>query len=267
VHDQPALETIPGRPVSIYEKKYDAYAVFWPTRESPVDEAWIEREVDEQEQEIRVRKGWRKAVLEPNTGRLETTQRQHNGWLYHIDTTRHAGPYNAFPGKCARCDADWRRGRFTPVGPHATGVQKVNQVLADGLMRQITVPASQKLVVFTDSRQDAAKLAAGIELDHYRDLVRQALMLGFQQLGGDLAAALKFLEQGRQSLLPEEDQALRRFSRQFPDDREAIDAVREACDREPDRQRVAALRHRVRGPYTYCMSRRNFFGGRQLRVR
>ncbi|MBM3226379.1 MAG: DEAD/DEAH box helicase, partial [Candidatus Tectomicrobia bacterium] len=140
VHDQPALETIPGRPVSIYEKKYDAYAVFWPEKaQCPVDKEWTDREGGGQGQEISVSKGWRKAVLDPGTGRLEMTQRQHTGWLYHIDTSQHAGPYNAFPGKCARCDADWRRGRFTPLGPHATGVQKVNQVLADGLMRQITV--------------------------------------------------------------------------------------------------------------------------------
>jgi DEAD/DEAH box helicase domain-containing protein len=93
------------------------------------------------------------------------------------------GPYPAFPGKCARCDADWRYGRFAPVGPHTTGVQKVNQVLADGLMRSMPDTEHRKLVVFTDSRQDAAKLAAGIELDHYRDLVRQALMQGFERLG------------------------------------------------------------------------------------
>src|SRR5262249_20333306 len=154
-----------------------------------------------------------------------------------------------FPGKCARCDADWRRGRFTPLGPHATGVQKVNQVLADGLMRQTTVPGSRKLVVFTDSRQDAAKLAAGIALDHYRDLVRQALMQGFTQLGGDLVAALKFLDDGPTSLSQKEDEARRRFADQFGTDMDAIRNVRDRCDRESDRQRVAALRHRVRGPY------------------
>ena len=32
---------------------------------------------------------------------------------------------------------------------------------------------SEKMIAFTDSRDDAADLAAGIELNHYRDLVRQ----------------------------------------------------------------------------------------------
>ena len=31
VHDQPELEVMPGHQASVYEKKYDAYAVFWPT--------------------------------------------------------------------------------------------------------------------------------------------------------------------------------------------------------------------------------------------
>ena len=245
VHDQPALETIPGRPVSIYEKKYDTYAVFWPARENPIDKTWTDRE-GKPGQEVPVKKGWKQAVLNPITGRMEPTQRQHNGWLYNIEP---AGSYNAFPGKCARCDADWRRGRFTPIGPHATGVQKVNQVLADGLMRQITASESRKLVVFTDSRQDAAKLAAGIELDHYRDLVRQALMKGFAQVGGDLVAALKFLDQGPASLSQKEDEARRRFADLFGADMDAIRNVRDGCDRESDRQRVAALRTRIRGPY------------------
>ena len=109
--------------------------------------------------------------------------------------------------------------------------------------------AHRKLVVFTDSRQDAAKLAAGIELDHYRDLVRQALMQGFERLGGDLVAVLKYLDHGRQVLSAEEQEALRRFNRQSPDDMEAINNVREGCDREEDRRVVAALRTRVRGPY------------------
>ena len=34
----------------------------------------------------------------------------------------------------------------------------------------------RKLVIFSDSRQDAAKLAAGIERDHYRDMVRVAMI-------------------------------------------------------------------------------------------
>ena len=113
----------------------------------------------------------------------------HNGWLYQIRTQgldeEVVRVLSAMPSRCCRCDADWTRVGSTtaeeaiaieqiasPIIRHRTGFQKVNQVLADGLMRELTdmPPSARKLVVFTDSRQDAAKLAAGVELDHYRDL-------------------------------------------------------------------------------------------------
>jgi len=66
---------------------------------------------------------------------------------------------------------------LTPIYRHYTGVQKVNQVMADGLMRAIrNYSDNGKIVLFSDSRQAAAKLSAGIELDHYRDTLRQIVL-------------------------------------------------------------------------------------------
>ena len=57
-----------------------------------------------------------------------------------------------------------------------TGFEKVTQVLGDALLRGIAdTPEQRKLVAFTDSRQDAAKLSAGLERRHYEDTVRQLL--------------------------------------------------------------------------------------------
>ncbi len=46
------------------------------------------------------------------------------------------------------------------------------QLLSDALMREIP-PANRKLVLFSDSRQDAAKLSTGIKIAHYLDIARQ----------------------------------------------------------------------------------------------
>ena len=243
VHDQPELEQIPGQQVSMYDRKYDTYAVFWPTTYDPLDHAWTDRE-----EWGSVKKGWMRAYLEPGTGRLQIGMPT-NGWLYKIQDQEQPERYGAFPGKCARCGADWRRRNFAPVSMHTTGVQKVNQVLADGVMRQMPDAAHRKLVVFTDSRQDAAKLAAGIELDHYRDLVRQALMQGFAMLGGDLVVAIKYLDEGPETLSLEEQSAFRRFGEQFRDDFNAVRNCRDGIDSEADRHRVANLRARRHGPY------------------
>ena len=67
-----------------------------------------------------------------------------------------------------------------------TGFQRVAQVLSDTLMREMPhtpQESSRKLVVFSDSRQDAAKLSAGMRFAHYRDAVRQALATALETAG------------------------------------------------------------------------------------
>ncbi|MHC5721016.1 MAG: hypothetical protein ACYTX0_55595, partial [Nostoc sp.] len=84
------------------------------------------------------------------------------GWLYQIKGDDLDQP--ALPTKCPRCDADYgeRRKFPTPLRIHRTGFQKACQVIASGLLREMPAPSqkglgsSRKLVIFSDSRQDAA---------------------------------------------------------------------------------------------------------------
>jgi DEAD/DEAH box helicase domain-containing protein len=50
---------------------------------------------------------------------------------------------------------------------------------------------NRKLVIFSDSRQDAAKLAAGVERDHFRDMVRLALLEALSAYWKQFRAAVK----------------------------------------------------------------------------
>ena len=59
----------------------------------------------------------------------------------------------------------------SPIRGMRTGFEKINQVLISELVQQLD-PEERGLVVFSDSRQDAAQLASGIELRHYQDLIR-----------------------------------------------------------------------------------------------
>ena len=80
---------------------------------------------------------------------------------------------------CPRCGFEVKYDKdkpsLTPITRHSTYVQKVNQVFADRLMDLQKDEKSQKLVLFSDSRQSAAKLSSGIELDHYHDMLRIAI--------------------------------------------------------------------------------------------
>jgi DEAD/DEAH box helicase domain-containing protein len=91
----------------------------------------------------------------------------------------------ALPEHCPCCDAtgfnrDLRtffRGVVrSPIRSHTTGTARVGQVLLDRIVKAVAErPQDARTIVFTDSRDDAASTAAGVELNHFRDLVRQLM--------------------------------------------------------------------------------------------
>ncbi len=62
----------------------------------------------------------------------------------------------------------------SPVRGLRTGLNITTQLVADRAMYSTgDGQAAEKMIAFTDSRDDAADLAAGLELNHFRDLIRQ----------------------------------------------------------------------------------------------
>jgi hypothetical protein len=215
--DQPDLENMPDR-VKL-DQRYGQYAVFWPLpyddhpwETTPQDEVWTV--------EGMTRK-WVKAKLDRTTGMMtlltqdaaNPTSEEIPGWLYHIvDPAKKShgkskGANNidiekepSLPTKCPRCDADYRHREVfkSPLRNHRTGFQKACQVIASALFREMNAEGTAgaattpgKLVIFSDSRQDAAKLAAGMERDHYRDMVRLALIQAFRDYWDDLVGYMR----------------------------------------------------------------------------
>ena len=65
----------------------------------------------------------------------------------------------------------------TPLWSMRTSADRTAQVLAEELLyRLYRDPAQQKLIAFSDSRQDAARLAGGLDASHFRDTVRQLVL-------------------------------------------------------------------------------------------
>ena len=178
--DQPDLENIPDR-VSITQR-YGQYAVFWPLNEASPRTTQPQ---DIEYQTNNIKRYWKQAHLNVFSGILQQrsvlpgSSEVVAGWLYLISGDHPDEP--AMPHKCPRCDADYRRRRIpTPLRNHRTGFQKACQVIASALCREMPEmqdkKAARKLVIFSDSRQDAAKLAAGMERDHFRDMIRLSLI-------------------------------------------------------------------------------------------
>lgn len=107
--------------------------------------------------------------------------------------------HKALPSVCPSCGINHqkRQQRFdksktSSIRGFRTGFAKTTQMFAKELMYQLpSNEAERKLVVFSDSREDAAQIANGIERNHFSDLMREILvkelhsnlMLRFQIVG------------------------------------------------------------------------------------
>lgn len=125
----------------------------------------------------------------------------------------------AFPDQCPQCEISYKikdKNSLTPIRRHATGLQKVNQILADGMIRTMKrdKESNTKVVLFSDSRQAAAKLSAGIELDHYRDVLRWVILKALNSDSKDAEFLRKMRSKQKRDLSIEERNEFRRLSQE-----------------------------------------------------
>jgi hypothetical protein len=82
------------------------------------------------------------------------------------------------PKECVACEANWSTKPFvtSPIRSMGTGYNKFSQIVIEQLVGSLRDSASDKsqtkLVIFSDSRKDAAMVSADLELNHYLDTVR-----------------------------------------------------------------------------------------------
>lgn len=97
----------------------------------------------------------------------------------------------ALPTRCPSCGFDvkqqdgsaFRSGRVrSPIRAHTSGLAAATELYLSQLIRSLArgregrdAITDAKTIVFTDSRDDAARTAAGVSRNHHRDLVRQVL--------------------------------------------------------------------------------------------
>lgn len=97
----------------------------------------------------------------------------------------------SLPVYCPRCDQSTGRLDGTsyyagevrsPIRAQTSGLAQSTQLLMTQLHRSMgDTAAESRTIVFTDSRDDAARTASGTELNHFRDLVRQLIRRALQR--------------------------------------------------------------------------------------
>ncbi len=191
------IDGIPERQAArfVERRTFDQFAVFWPIggqnycnpsrwRVNGSGSPWA---------------SWNAASLNTRTGhvRLSHEDAEENpeewvrGYVYDVELQNPAegANYIALPSVCPSCAEDYtrRRRRKSPVRGFRTGFSKVSQILSKELFYQLPENRlrSRKLVVFSDSREDAAQISNGVERNHYTDLIREIVVdeLRMQALG------------------------------------------------------------------------------------
>lgn len=201
----PALDRLPENFVDlrIEERPYTDYGVVWllPNEEAGErkitwDQGSAERYEDKNNKskiglpKKRTEAEWVKAAISPLTGVVRTGEPEGNELpcLWFRLSGAELQDYPALPQVCPSCTMDYserRGGRGTPIRGFTTGARKLSYLLTRhlvvGLGGDKDLP---KLVAFSDSREGAAKLAAGIELEQWDFLLRAYLFRELLASGG-----------------------------------------------------------------------------------
>ena len=174
----PDLEQLPERSSdTLYEKlAHDEYAMFWPSLAQPkgavAGEEWVRRVLDT-----------RNSVMRTNgEGQFAVP-----GALFRTNV-RAGIPGSALPRACPSCGTDYSArkkgmGALSPLRSFRTGFAKASQLLATEVFSLLHVSGTApKSIVFSDSRQDAARAALDIERRHHQDMRRQLLVAEIRRL-------------------------------------------------------------------------------------
>jgi len=199
--DYPNLERIPDRSVSL-RRTAGEFLTFWPAngrqlyRSTHAGPRWQWQQDRERGYQ------WTPAALDHVLARLTLPRRTRSPQQGESTGYAFLTPVegaNAFASKCPLCGADWARRRVnSPIRDLGSGFQRIMQLLSDSLIREIPSGPGRKLVLFSDSRQDAAKLSTGIKQAHYLDAVRQIAFGRLQRqiidAAGQYAAAVQLYQ-------------------------------------------------------------------------
>jgi len=211
----PDIEGIPERTAAqlLEKRNYQEYGVFWAkgkqfyrqhlNRLGNPQDVWTQPEINGATGNFEAK--WEEAIINIYSGDVEccSIREKENpgdwveGMLFVVRENRVdvANPawlqvhepkqtHKALPAICPACGVDHsnpQKRRKSPVRGFRTGFAKTNQMLAKELVYQLPDnPKQRKLVVFSDSREDAAQVANGIERLHYDDLMREILVSQIQ---------------------------------------------------------------------------------------
>lgn len=182
------IEKIPDEHITpfVNQKSYEDYALFWPCPNEKIndeckDKKWNPPSIIGLEKKGQHKAQWYSATLNTITGEIRLEHREEKnaikGYLFKIigEELEKKSNIMALASVCPSCSVDYSQSQIkTPIKGFRTGFSKMIQILAKELFYKLDQD-NRKLIVFSDSREEAAQTSNGIERNHYQDLIREML--------------------------------------------------------------------------------------------
>ena len=245
----PDIEGIPDRQAArfIDRRTYGEFALFWPSGESTLHQDSKQWHQPSLVPEATADGRWTPATLDSFSGRVTLGGGGGDaavpGYVYMLAGSPDPARYGALPATCPACGENYRHRqiRKSPLRGFRTGFSKLTQLLSKELFYLIPgePDGERKLVLFSDSREEAASLANGVERSHYLDLLREAL---YDELATLALGEPMLLEDIENTTRPPSPHATR-FAETHPDAPERLRqlihiATTEVPDLDPDMRAV-----------------------------
>ncbi|WP_432471795.1 DEAD/DEAH box helicase [Amphritea sp. HPY] len=186
-------------PTLVFEREYGKYMWYWPGNQITGDFAsWSHKNPDTNKNATF---SFVPASYWPSLGLLQPAAHGDNaaGTMYICSK---GSSVAALPEKCPKCYSARYQSNLksffsgsvqSPIRAQRTGLNVTTQLIADRAVSFLGEDGkAAQMIAFTDSRDDAADVAAGLELNHFRDLMRQVL---FQVLNSNSCTSLESLKQ------------------------------------------------------------------------
>lgn len=139
---------------------------------------------------------WRRAWFQPNLAAVSLQEIKDEDWLpcLWFDVKSDPEKVAAMPQTCPSCRRDYSErlgGRVSPIRSFATGLNQMSLLLAKHLLQTLPSGDSRKVVAFSDSRQGAARLSAGVEDQQWSHLLTHSVLSEIRRTLDDSPERLK----------------------------------------------------------------------------
>ncbi|HJV86603.1 MAG TPA: DEAD/DEAH box helicase [Noviherbaspirillum sp.] len=208
--NDPDTASLPERAkvTMVEQRSAEDYALFMPT----VRQFWPQGNDEPADDEAQGR--WRQAEYDPWTATITPVAAKPlgngiPGWHYYVDKANFKGEERrnqsspadsgtALPFQCPSCAISYRKGlgKLSPIRGFRVGFAKTTQLLASTLISELRRGnGEERLVSFSDSRQDAANAAFDLEGGHHDDVRRELVVRSLEALRDALGNAGQLQEE------------------------------------------------------------------------